>query len=90
MRIRPTGATQRGMSSFGALLVIVLALVAAYYVYQGVTGEDEVPTCDTQFEACMKLCRRTATDNDAMQTCQKKCDSDAEFCKTAARRNPRK
>jgi hypothetical protein len=87
MRVRPMKAAQRGLNSFGALLVIVVAVVAAYYVYQGVTGEDEVPTCDTQFESCMKLCRRTSTDNDSMQACQKKCESDVEFCKMAARRN---
>ena len=87
MRIRPMRAVEHGLSSFGTLLVIAVALVAAYYVYQAVTGEDEVPTCDTQFEACMKLCRRTASDNDAMQACQKKCESDVEFCKTAAQRN---
>jgi hypothetical protein len=80
-------AAQRGLSSLGALVVIVVALVAAYYVYLAVTGEEQVPSCDTEFEACMKLCRRTATDNDAMQACQKKCESDAEFCKTAAQRN---
>jgi len=87
MRLRGNKRAERGLSSFGALVVIVVALVAAYYVYQAVTGEDQPPTCDTEFESCMKLCRRTATDNDAMQACQKKCESDAEFCKMAARRN---
>jgi hypothetical protein len=87
MRVRAIRVVQRGLNSFGALVVIVVAVVAAYYVYQGVTGEDEVPSCDSQFESCMKLCRRTATDNDAMQTCQKKCEKDVEFCKMAAQRN---
>ncbi len=87
MRVRPIQAAQRGLSAFGALLVIAIAVIAIYYVYQAVTGEDEVPTCDSEFEHCMKTCRRTAADNDAVQACQKKCESDVEFCKMAARRN---
>jgi hypothetical protein len=79
--------TQRGLSALGALIVVVLAVVALYYVYIGVTGQDERQTCSTEFEHCMQVCRRTSTDNDSAQACQRKCMSDADFCRTAEQRN---
>lgn len=79
--------TQRGLSALGALIVIALAVVALYYVYLGVTGQDEVQTCSTELEHCMQVCRRTSTDNDSAQACQRKCMSDADFCRTAQERN---
>jgi len=45
MRTPARVSVQRGLGAFGALVVIVLAAVAAYYVYLGVTGQDEKPTC---------------------------------------------
>ena len=90
MLTRPTKLAQRGMGTFCTLLVIAIAAVAAYYVYMGVTGEGEAPTCGTEFEYCMKQCRRTAADNDAAQACQKKCEKDADLCRMAARRNQQK
>lgn len=81
MRIPSLLPVQRGLGAFGALVVIALAAVAAYYVYLGVTGQDEKPTCASELRSCMKICNRSATDNDSMQACQRKCESDASLCR---------
>jgi hypothetical protein len=81
MRLRSIISMQRGLGAFGALVVIALAAVAAYYVYLGVTGQDETPTCAGKLQTCMKICNRSATDNDSMQACERKCESDADLCR---------
>ncbi len=87
MNAARTKLTQRGLSALGALIVIAIAVVALYYIYRAVTGEDEPQTCSTEFEHCMQVCRRTTTDNDSAQACQRKCMSDADFCRMAEKRN---
>ena len=87
MRTRPLESLQRGLSAFGALVVLALAAVAAYYVYTGATGEGEAPTCASEYQSCMKGCSVRATDNGAIQACQKKCEDDLDFCRMAAKRN---
>ena len=76
---------QRGLGAFGALVVIAIAVVAGYYVYKGVTGGGEAPTCDGTFTACMQICRRTSTEAPAAQACQEACKRDAEACKRQGR-----
>jgi hypothetical protein len=61
--------------------------LAGYYLYTGLSGGGEPPTCSAQFASCMQVCRRSATDNTDMQTCQKKCEDDQAFCEVAAKRN---
>lgn len=77
---------ERGLSLFGALLIVVIAAIAGYYVYQGTLGEGDPPTCDSALKSCMQKCRRTTSDAAAAQACQKACDSDAEDCKRQNRR----
>jgi len=86
MLTRTTSAAQRGLSAFGALVVIAIAVAAGYYIYKSAMGEDAPPTCGTAFESCMKHCRRGSTDSEAAQACQKKCESDAESCKALQRK----
>src|SRR5438034_11658237 len=62
---------QRGLGAFSTLVVIAIAVVAGYYVYKGVTGGGETPTCDGSFTACMQICRRTSTEAPAAQACQR-------------------
>lgn len=71
---------QSGLGTFGTLIVIALAAVAAYYVYQGVTGEDAAPTCKKELEHCMQRCRKTTTDTSAAQACQAGCRREAYLC----------
>lgn len=74
------GGSQRGLSLFGALILVVIAAVAGYYVYQGVMGEDEAPSCNGALNACMKNCRRTASESAAAQSCQQACLGEADEC----------
>jgi len=87
MRAPSVISVQRGLGAFGALVVIILAAVAAYYVYLGVAGQDETPTCASEQRSCMKVCNRSATDNDSMQACQRKCESDANLCRMTTERH---
>src|SRR5947207_9824679 len=67
---------QGGVSAFGALVVIAIAVVAGYYVYKGVTGGGGAPTCDGRFTACLQICRRTSTEAPAAQSFQDECQRD--------------
>jgi hypothetical protein len=71
---------QRGLGLFGMLIILALAAVAAYYVYMGVMGEDESPSCSSALNTCFKQCRRTTTETAAAQSCQLACQRDADAC----------
>ena len=79
------GDSQRGLSMFGALIVVAIAVVAGYYVYKGVMGGDEAPSCSSAFNACMQNCRRTTTESAAAQSCQQACQDDADECNRRGR-----
>lgn len=74
------GHSQRGLGFFSALVIIVIAVVALYYVYKGVTGEDEEPSCRGAHTDCLQNCRRTRIDAAALQSCQDFCQREAEAC----------
>ncbi len=74
--------TQRGLSSFGTLIILVLAAVAGYFVYQEVfTGGSQGPSCKQAHQNCMKECRRTTTDHAAALACQNECQRALDACK---------
>jgi hypothetical protein len=72
---------QRGLGVFGSLVVVALAGVAGYYVYQGVSGEDAPQSCEVVLKECMQKCRRTTSDSTAAQACQAACRRDANACR---------
>ncbi|MGH8623379.1 MAG: hypothetical protein ACREUB_08520 [Burkholderiales bacterium] len=72
--------SQRGLSLFGALLIVAIAIVALYYVYRGVTGEDEAPSCRGAHTSCLQNCRRTRTETADLQRCQEVCQRDFDAC----------
>lgn len=72
--------SQRGLGLFGALIIVALAIVALYYVYKGVTGEDEAPSCRGAHTSCLQTCRRTRTDAADWQRCQEACQRDFDAC----------
>ena len=74
------GHSQRGLGLFGALIIVALAIVALYYVYKGVTGEDEAPTCRSVLTECQKNCRRTRTEAPDLEKCQDFCQREAAEC----------
>ena len=73
-------ASQRGLSAFGLLVVLALAMAAGYYAYKGISGGDDAPTCKGAFTACMQKCRRTTTEAPAAQACQEACQRDQAGC----------
>lgn len=87
MHGRAIESRQRGLGAFGTLIVLALAVAAGYYLYTSLSGEDESPTCSTQFESCMQACRRGQTDNADIQACQQKCESNRSTCEAFARLN---
>jgi hypothetical protein len=77
--------SQRGLSAFGLLIVVAIAVAAGYYAYQGISGADEAPSCRSAFNSCMKICRRTTTEAPAAQACQEACQRDLDACGRAAK-----
>jgi hypothetical protein len=78
-------ASLRGLSSFGLLIVLALAVAAGYYAYRAVSGEDAAPSCGNTFTACMQKCRRTTTEAPAAQACQEGCGRDQAACERPGR-----
>ena len=77
--------SQRGLSSFGMLVVLAVAVAAGYYAYKGITGGDEAPSCRSASTACMQKCRRTTTEAPAAQACQEGCQRDQAACERQGR-----
>ena len=77
--------SQRGLSSFGMLVVLAAAVAAGYYAYQAVSGEGEAPSCRSAFTSCMQKCRRTTTEAPAAQACQEGCQRDQAACERPGR-----
>jgi len=71
---------QRGLSLFGALVIVAIAVVALYYVYKGVTGENDEPSCRSAYTSCLQNCRRTRTEAADLQRCQEGCQRDVDAC----------
>ncbi|MBI4290883.1 MAG: hypothetical protein HY661_05315 [Betaproteobacteria bacterium] len=76
---------QRGLSSFGVLLFVAIAVAAGYYGYQSITGTDEARSCKSSFNSCMQSCRRTSTEAPAAQACQDACTRDRAACERAGK-----
>jgi len=72
--------SQHGLSAFGMLVVLALAIAASYYAYKSLSGGDDAPTCRSASTACMQKCRRTTTDAPAAQACQEGCRRDQDAC----------
>ena len=77
--------SQRGLSLFGALIILAFAAVILYYAYKGVMGEDEEPTCRGIYTSCLQTCRRTRTESADLQRCQEGCQRDFDACERAGR-----
>ena len=77
--------SQRGLSSFGMLVVLAVAVAAGYYAYKAVSGEDAAPSCKGASTACMQKCRRTTTEAPAAQACQERCQRDLAACERAGK-----
>jgi len=76
---------QRGLSSFGMLIVLAVVVAAGYYAYKGISGAEEAPSCNSALNSCMKSCRRTTTEAPAAQACQEACQRDQAACERQGR-----
>ncbi len=77
--------SQRGLSSFGMLIVLAVVVALGYYAYKAISGEDRAPSCKSAFTACMQKCRRTTTEAPAAQACQEACQGDQVACERPGR-----
>jgi hypothetical protein len=73
---------QQGRSLFGALVLLALAAGGAYYVYRAFSVEEEKPDCASLLTGCVQRCRTTTADNDAAESCQRKCEEENKSCVT--------
>ena len=76
---------QRGLSSFGLLVVVAVAVAAGYYAYRSITGAEEARSCKSAFSSCMQSCRRTTTEVQAALACQDACARDQAACERAGK-----
>ncbi len=74
------GISQRGLGSFGILVVLAVVVAAGYYAYKSLAGGEDTPSCKSAFNACMQNCRRTTTEAPAAQACQEACQRDEAAC----------
>jgi hypothetical protein len=78
--------SQRGLGWFGFLVVLAIAVLAGYYAYKGIAQtENQPPSCEGAQNACIRDCRRTATEASDEQRCQQACKRDLEACKASGR-----
>jgi len=77
--------SQCGLSAFGTLVVLAVAVAAGYYAYKAILSEDHAPSCKSAFSSCMKSCRRTTTEAPAAQACQEVCQRDQAECVRAGK-----
>jgi hypothetical protein len=80
MRDRAPSRAQSGLTILGALFVIAIIAIGGYFGYQWYTGGEDAPTCKNDHIACMRMCRRLATDTAEAQKCQAACDRDLAGC----------
>jgi hypothetical protein len=72
---------ERGLGAFGTLVIVVVAVVAGYYVYKNVfMAPDEPPSCKAALNSCIANCRKTTSESADAQACQARCSSDAQAC----------
>lgn len=72
---------QRGLGTFGSLVVLAILIAGGYYLYKNVlTAPDEPPSCKAALSSCISNCRKTSTEQPEMQACQQRCSRTAEEC----------
>jgi hypothetical protein len=72
---------QRGLGTFGSLVVLAILVAAGYYAYKSLLlAPDEPPSCKAALSSCVANCRKTNTEAPDVQACQERCSRTAEEC----------
>jgi len=72
---------QRGLGTFGTLVVLAIAIAAGYYAYKNVlTAPEAPPSCKAALNSCTANCRKTNTEAPEVQACQERCARTADEC----------
>jgi hypothetical protein len=78
--------SQDGLGWLGFLIMLAIAVAVAYYAYKGIwETEEQQPSCAAALNACIKQCRRTATEAPEEQRCQEACQRESDACASAGR-----
>jgi hypothetical protein len=72
---------QRGLGTFGTLVVLAILIAAGYYLYKNVLMAPEQPaSCKAALSDCTANCRKTNTEAPEVEACQQRCARTAEEC----------
>ena len=80
-------AVQRGLGTFGTLVILVLAVAGGWWLYKNVFETDTVspPSCQSQNASCIARCRKTTTEAPQAQACQEDCRRNLAACEAPKR-----
>ncbi len=72
---------QRGLGTFGTLVVLAILGAAGYYAYKSlVLAPAAPPSCKAALNDCIANCRKTNTEAPDVQACQERCARTADEC----------
>lgn len=72
---------QRGLGTFGTLVVLAILIAGGYYLYKNVLmAPDAPPSCKAALNSCIANCRKTNTEAPEVQACQTKCQQESDAC----------
>jgi len=75
-------ARQRGLGTFGTLIVLAIAAGAGYYAYKYVLEPDAASAASykSQLNSCVASCRKTTSEAPQVQACQEECNRKSAAC----------
>lgn len=81
--MNPASARRQRGGAIGTLIVLILLAVGGYYLYveMFVDSGSRPVSCNEANQSCLKNCRRTSTEQQAIEACQKECQRKLETCK---------
>ena len=70
--------------TLSTLVIVAVIGVLGYYGWKALMSDD-TPTCGADQDSCFARCRKTATEEPAMQACQEECKSRFAACSSRQR-----